>query len=189
MRIKFGHLPFLGIYSRGKSHILRLAVPIQLLLTEFDTDNDEVCIPPCMLTPNCVNYINLRVIPISSLLYDKVLSECMLLTHLSKYCCTTKNQYTINFNFQTKILGSPLFSRHLITPCYPVLGFWILNFGVLLLDYRWWWLCTMWWINWRINWLRRQQHGKLIKCLVEIALQYYAQRWLLKLFLHNVILK
>ena len=47
---KFGHLPFLGIYSRGKSHILRLAVPIQLLLTEFDTDNDAVCIPPCMLT-------------------------------------------------------------------------------------------------------------------------------------------
>lgn len=99
-------MPFLGIYSCGKSHVLRLAVPIQLLLTEFDTDNDEVCIPPCMLTPYCVNYINLQVIPISSLLNDKVLSERMSLTHLSKYRCTTKDQYTINFNFQTVVKNS-----------------------------------------------------------------------------------
>lgn len=99
-------MPFLGIDSREKSHILRLAVPIQLLLTEFDTDNDEVCIPPCVLTPNCVNYINLWVIPISSLLNDKVLSERMLLTHLSTYRCTTKDQYTINFNFQTVVKNS-----------------------------------------------------------------------------------
>ena len=27
---------FKGIYSRGKSHVLRLSVPIQLLLTEFE---------------------------------------------------------------------------------------------------------------------------------------------------------
>lgn len=31
-----------GIYSRGKSHILRLSVPIQLLLSAFANQHDEV---------------------------------------------------------------------------------------------------------------------------------------------------
>jgi len=34
----------IGIYSRGKSHVLRMAVPIQLLLNEFKPEDDnDVC--------------------------------------------------------------------------------------------------------------------------------------------------
>lgn len=38
----FSNINFSGIYSRGKAHVLRLSVPIQLLLSAIE-NLDEVC--------------------------------------------------------------------------------------------------------------------------------------------------
>ena len=169
-----------------------MAVPIQLLLTEFDTDNNEVCIPPCRLTPNCVNYINLREIPISSLLNDKVLSERMLLTHLSTYrCTTTKDQCTIIFNFQTVVKNSrePTFFGSFDYTLLPSFG--ILNSKLWCTLIR---LQVMMTLHHLMNHLKNQPtqkattHGKLImpcrnSTSIRLKDEYY------NYFLHNVILK